>query len=140
MDGSLYLANIISLFHSLIIIFILVAPFTSSLYILILHITFSMSLLLHWYHNSNVCALSIMESQLRGLDYTESYTHKFIAPMYDISKTTWSEICYIITIILMFVSIYRLWNSERWSVIKECYEKNKKDRLVAWIHCLKLLF
>lgn len=119
------LADIIWLFHLFIVVFILLAPFTNIPALLILHVSFSLSLLVHWYGNNNVCSLSFMESSLRGLDHTESFTHKFIAPLYDISKTEWSKYCYVITIILMSVSIYYLYQSPRVAKAFECYNNMK---------------
>ena len=84
---NIFLANCISIFHTLVVLFVLLAPFIDIPAILILHITFSVCLLIHWWANNNICSLSYIESQLRGTDHTESFTHKFIAPIYDISKT-----------------------------------------------------
>ena len=48
---NIFLANIIYAFHVAVIIFILLAPFSNIPAFLILHVTFSFSLLLHWYNN-----------------------------------------------------------------------------------------
>jgi hypothetical protein len=147
---STLLANIISLFHTIIIFFILLAPFTDIPAILILHITFSLCLLVHWWANNNICSLSYIESQLRGTDYTQSFTHKFIAPIYDISQTEWSKICKIITIILMCISIYNLYYSKKTSQILKCYNNLIQDkefikkpfinRFSSYILCFKDFF
>ena len=110
---NIVLANFIFMFHTLIILFILFAPFIDIPAILILHITFSICLLVHWWANNNICSLSLLESKLRGMDHTESFTHKFIAPIYDISQTEWSRICIIITIILLCISSYKLYYSKK---------------------------
>lgn len=149
-SSSIILANIISLFHTIIILFILFAPFTDIPAILILHITFSLCLLVHWWANNNICSLSYIESQLRGTDYTKSFTHKFIAPIYDISQTEWSRICKIITIILLLISIYNLYYSKKTSQILQCYNTLIQDkeflkkpfitRLSSYIICFKDFF
>lgn len=126
-----FLANIIWLFHLFVVIFILLAPFTNIPALLILHVSFSLSLLVHWFGNNNVCSLSYMESKLRGLDHTESFTHQFIAPLYDISKTDWSKYCYVITIILMSISIYYLYNSPRVAEVFKCYRQLKQDENIS---------
>jgi hypothetical protein len=140
MESNVFLANIISIFHVLIILFVLLAPFSNAPYFLILHVTFSVCLLVHWYGNSNVCSLSMLESKLRGNHYTESFTHKFVAPIYDISSTDWSTVCYTFTILLMLVSVYRLYKSERWKLLVECYNTNNRSFLETYIECVKLLF
>ena len=117
-DVNIILANMINLFHIIVILFVLFIPFSNVPMLLLLHIVFSMSLLVHWYNNNNQCSLTLLESKLRGLDVTESFTYKFIAPLYDVSKTDWSKICYSFTIVLMIVSIYRLYNSKRLPIIQ----------------------
>ena len=128
-NKDLFLANIIRIFHILIILFILIAPFTNLTALLILHITFSTSLLVHWIFNSNECSLTLLESRLRGLPSNESFSYKFISPMYNISNTDWSYFCYIITISLMCVSIYKLYHSEKLAKLPSSY------RQTLIIHC-----
>lgn len=146
---NIFLANIIYAFHVAVIIFILLAPFSNIPAFLILHVTFSFSLLLHWYNNNNECSLTYMEAKLRGLDRTESFTHKFIAPLYDISRTEWSRICYIVTIVLMFVSIHYLYNSDKVSQAWKCFTDRNSDpeyknlplyrRIIFSFNCFKPL-
>lgn len=128
-SSNILLANIINAFHILVVLFVILTPFVfyNTSQMLILHITFTISLLLHWWGNSNVCSLSYMESKLRGLDYTESFTHKFIAPIYDISQTTWSQICYIITIIVLSLSLYHVYYVKDWKQSWECFKNKCND-------------
>lgn len=121
-ETNLFLANCISIFHIVIILFVLIAPFTNIVSLLILHVVFCMSLLIHWVGNNNTCSLSFFESKLRGMHYTESFSHKFIGPIYDISSSTWSDICYIITITLMILSIYLIYKSDKISVVHQKYK------------------
>lgn len=126
-SANIFLANMIYLFHIIVIVFVLLAPFSNIPAILILHVTFSFSLLIHWYNNNNECSLTYMEAKLRGLDRTESFSHKFISPLYDISKTEWSRYCYIITIVLMCVSIYYLYHSDKVSKAWKCFNDRSKN-------------
>lgn len=128
-ENNLLLANLIATFHLIIILFILFAPFCNIPAIIFLHFVFGLSLLVHWINNQNICSLSLIESKLRGINYTQSYTHKFIAPVYDISESDWSTFCYVITIVLMFVSIYALYTSQRIKNMK-IYYKNAKNELL----------
>jgi hypothetical protein len=143
---SLLLADSIFLFHCLIILFVLFAPFTNIPAILILHITFAVSLMVHWHANSNVCSLSILEAHLRGLDTREdTFTHKFIAPMYDISATEWSNIVWIITSVVLCISVYKLYNTDKFKIAWKCYseleeEKNLSDKIHQFLECFKPLF
>jgi hypothetical protein len=124
MDESTFLADIIFLFHMAIVLFVLLAPFTQISAILILHITFCLSLLVHWYANSNVCSLTLLEGHFRGLNHTNTFTHQLISPMYDISDTDASTIAYIITYIVMFISIYYLYNSQEFKNALEEYNNS----------------
>jgi hypothetical protein len=133
------LANLISFFHILVILFILIAPFTNTPYLWILHVAFGVSLLVHWIGNNNMCSLSVFESQLRGLDYTESFTHKFVAPMYDVSKSTWSTICYIIVVILTSISIYKIYNSDRVYSSLKCFSESLEPFYKKFNGCMNIL-
>lgn len=138
METNIILANIIFVFHIIIILFILIAPFTNKIALLILHIVFSLCLLLHWHLNSNVCSLSILESHLRGLDYTNTFSHQFISPIYNISSTIWNDFTTIITLILMYISIIQLINNNIfYKIIDTCTENNKT--VVSKLLCLQKL-
>lgn len=149
-DVNIFLANVINVFHIIVILFVLLIPFSDVPMLLLLHIVFSLSLLVHWYNNNNQCSLTLLESQLRGLDVTESFTYKFIAPLYDVSKTEWSKICYSVTIVLMIVSIYRLYNSKRSQDAFRCFSEKRKqqewisgtfyDKLMIANKCFRRLF
>ncbi len=144
-NTSILLANSVRVFHIILILFILFAPFLNSPALWVLHITFSISLLVHWVSNNNTCSLSIFEAKLRGLDYSDSFSHQFIAPIYDISKTQWSRTCYIITIGLMSISIYYLYNSKAFTKALKCFREQRKKykenpepfgtRLMGYINC-----
>lgn len=124
---NIYLANFIYVLHILLILFVIFAPFSNIPSILIIHIAFSFSLLVHWIANNNACSLTYMESQLRGIDVKESFTYQFISPVYDISKTDWSRICYSATIILLMISMYKLSTSKAFSKSLKCYNDLSKD-------------
>lgn len=143
---NLLLADLIFLFHCIIILFVLFAPFTNIPAILILHIVFAFSLMIHWHANSNVCSLSIMEAHLRGLNSREdTFTHQFIAPVYDISATEWSNIVWCITVFVMGISIYKLYNTEKFKVAWKCFKESESstdiaDKIFNMVNCFKPLF
>jgi hypothetical protein len=147
MEKNLFLADLVFIFHCLIILFVLLAPFTQVPAFLVLHITFSICLLLHWYTNSNVCSLTILEANLRGMKRTDTFTHQFIAPMYDISTSDWSNIIHVITYMTMFISIYYLYNSEKFKNTMKCIAELKftKDttfyeKISQYFTCIHPLF
>jgi hypothetical protein len=148
---NIILANLIYIFHIFIILFVLFSPFTQVPVYLILHIVFGLSLIIHWKNNSNVCSLSLLESSLRGIPYTHSFSHQFIGPVYDFSESEWASITYNITIILILISLYFLLTSPRWSIFNKCLNRMKnyidqqtdmtfKNKLYHYINCLQVLF
>jgi hypothetical protein len=127
MNGDLILADIIFVFHVLIVLFMLLAPFSGIPALLILHIVFGISLVAHWATNNNICSLTVLEGQLRGVHHTEGFLHKFIGPIYDICETDWSRFCYILTILLMLASVYNLYHSKDLADSLDCYNELKND-------------
>jgi hypothetical protein len=140
------LAAMIRLLHAMVVVFVVIVPFMNYPQLLVLHITFCISLLVHWWGNNNMCSLSVLESKLRGLDYTQSFTHSIIAPIYDISQTEWSAVCYVATFALMIISIHQLRQSKNWNDFYRCWietsrsESPLKDKLVDYIKCFESLF
>lgn len=98
---------LIQLVHLCLIILTVITPFveweTNQKLILILHITWCLSLLVHWYFNNDVCALTFFEQMITKKDMSEGFIYNIISPIY---KITSIEIK-IITILLMCVSIYK---------------------------------
>ncbi len=99
----------INLFHLFLVLFTIVAPFTDRPGILILHISYTISLLSHWYLNDNSCCLTIFESTITGSDTTDTFMHKLISPMYNISETNLSKLVWFSTIALLILSSYKMY-------------------------------
>ena len=138
---SKILANLIFLFHICIILFMIIIPFLHNPALLILHIAFSICLLIHWYNNSDKCSLSLLEAYLRNTSDDKTFTYKFISPLYTISETEWSQIVHLITILLMSISIIYLYNSEKYQHFLICYKSLPNN--YSWsdyFECFKPLF
>lgn len=120
------LEYIIQLFHIIVILFVLLGPFifSCSPLILLLHIVLGISLITHWYYNNDVCCLSELEAVLSGNDRVDTFSHRMIAPIYNISEKSWSDVCYILTIVLIFVSLYKLITCDK---MKKIIEKIKTN-------------
>jgi hypothetical protein len=114
---SSLLATFVMVFHIVIVMFTLLAPFTDSTGLLILHITWSITLLVHWIGNSNACSLTLLESKFRGVESCETFMHRLISPFYDIPEGVLSKICYIMTVLLMLFSMYKLYVSKKFNAI-----------------------
>lgn len=137
---SEFLANCIFIFHLLVVSFIIIAPFINNQAILILHIVSSISLIIHWYGNSDVCSLTILESNLRGISRKEGFLHQFISPIYKIGSTEWSNIVWFITFLLMCISIYNLYNSEKFKIALDSYYNEKDKTIIKTLNYFKPLF
>jgi hypothetical protein len=124
---NLLLANLISIFHIIIVLFMLIAPFSKIPAFLILHIVFSICLFVHWSTNSNICSLTLFEGQFRGIKDIDTLSYQFISPIYDISKTDASNLAWIITFIMLCISVYYLYNNVQFKESMQLYNKINKD-------------
>ncbi len=135
------LANCVFTFHLGIVLFMLLAPFVCNApYILLVHVSFAVCILVHWIGNNNMCSLSVLEAQLRGIRYDEGFMHKFIAPVYDLSQSNWILLCYIVTVILTCIATYKLVYNDRWAEISDCYNQMQgegKDRVSTLLVCIE---
>ena len=137
---SEFLANMVFLFHIFVILFIVFTPFLNVPPVIqILHITSCICLFVHWMSSSDVCSLTIIEGQLRGIDRTNTFTHQFIGPVYNITSTEWSNIIWLITFIVMSISIYKLYNTDRFKIALKCYNSHEFS-IKHTIKCFKPLF
>ena len=119
---------IISILHIIVILFVLITPFTNYNYFLFMHAIIVPFIMLHWYLNNNTCSLTIAEKEIRkrmnggskNVDDDECYTYKFIAPIYDFNKNheEYSKFIYILTSGLWFISLYKLYGKFRDGSIK----------------------
>lgn len=135
------LADFIFYFHVFVVMFILFTPFINvPPAILILHITSCICLFVHWWGNSDVCSLTIIEGQLRGVHRTKTFTHQFIAPLYKISSTEWSNIVWFITFIVLCVSMYKLYHTDKFKIAMKCYYDSKEFSFKHTLACFKPLF
>lgn len=103
------LADIISLVHILVIAFIIVAPFTSSEFALLMHFVGAPGLLLHWATNQDVCALTLLEAHLRGVPSSATFLDSLVGGLYRLpaafSVGSWATAA---TVLLWLVTAYRV--------------------------------
>lgn len=112
MSTNTFLAGIVALFHLVVIIFTIMVPFFNNIGLLVLHVSWVITLVVHWVANSNTCGLTLLESKLRGIENQETFMHRLISPFYDIPEGILSKICYLVITILFCVSVYKLYNSK----------------------------
>jgi hypothetical protein len=113
---GLLLANFIRLIHIIIVLFMIIVPLLQILELSILHFTFGISILVHWYCSNNICSLTLLEAKLRGIEIGKGFIYQIIAPVYDflkwemISENNLRSGIYVILITLMLISLYTIIN------------------------------
>jgi hypothetical protein len=66
--------------------------------------------------------------------------HKIIAPVYNVSNTEWSNIAWVITFVVLFVSIYKIYNNEQTKRAIKTYYESKDFSFENKINTLKEIF
>ena len=111
MDWSLF----VNVIHTLFVAFILIAPFSNIELLLTYHFIIVPFLWIHWYTNNDVCALTLIESKLRGIENTsDTYIGSIINPIYKIQNKDF----YIITAILFIITSYNLHYTYNFNLLK----------------------
>ena len=106
---SVFTGSIISIVHFLAIIFVVIAPFSNLPGVLTINITYTMSLLTHWYFNNDICCLTLLESYIRGVKTDKTFMYSLVSPIYSgISEPFLSKLSWGITVISLGVSFYKL--------------------------------
>lgn len=118
----------IHVFHVFVVMYITLVPFFIEIpMFLILHITSCVSLLTHWAYNNNSCSLTLLECHLRGIKPQDAVSHRFIAPVYNIvSDNDWTAILYVSVVLLMLISIYKLYNIPAFSYVYNSYLEQRE--------------
>jgi hypothetical protein len=104
------LANIISILHLALVLFVTCTPFLISHPIGLLYYCFVLFFLgVHWITNNDTCILTIIEAKLRGKKSTTTFMSQLVSPVYKISAIE-IHIC----VALLF--LYALYKSKIWDV------------------------
>jgi hypothetical protein len=107
---------LITVLHLIIVLFIIITPFTNSNYLLLLYVITVPFIILHWVMNNNTCSLTVAEKFIRQKTYgvllndDECFTYNLIAPIYDFNKNyeTFSNFIYLSTFTLLSIASYKL--------------------------------
>jgi len=124
------LLYLITILHTLVVLFVIITPFVGNNYFLILHSITVPFILAHWIMNNNTCCLTEMESQIRLKMYgtipdpNDCFTYNLISPIYDFKKNNqdMGELIYIVTIFLWAISVFNLyknWKEGRLSKLQD---------------------
>jgi hypothetical protein len=86
----------------------LILPLSNKLGILILHWFSLLTLMIHWYFNSDACFLSLLEAKIRNINVKSTIFYSLVLPFYNITEKEYSKIVWLITIILFSISTYKI--------------------------------
>ena len=125
-------ANIIFVIHILVVLFFVVTPFLDvEKYgpLLVLHALSTIFIWFHWVVNDDTCALTVIESQMRGLSWEEaksgkSFFHNLVSPIYKIEDDQVREISWGISFVLWIITMVKI--TKRPDVFKELFTNMKK--------------
>lgn len=107
---------LITILHVLVVLFVVIAPFSNSNYLLTMHIILIPFIVLHWILNNNTCSLTLAEKYIREISYgiksddKDCFVYQFIAPIYDFNKDheAYSNFIYLFTFVLWGISVHNL--------------------------------
>lgn len=117
---NLILANIVRAFHFIVVVFITLVPFTWNPGFLLLNSVFIPGILFHWIVNSDICALTIIEQKLRGLQtMQDGFIYQFIGPIFTMNRSSFSKVLYVLLIVLWAITIYKLWSMGVYQTLKQ---------------------
>jgi hypothetical protein len=108
-------SSCVKIIHTLFIVFVLLAPFSNIEILLTYHFIIVPFLWVHWYTNNDVCALTLIESKLRGIENTsDTFIGSIINPIYKIQNKDF----YWITAILFLITTYNLHYTFNFNLLK----------------------
>jgi len=103
-------AVLVRALHAAFIAWMVWAPLYGSRETLKMHAIVCPFLMLHWATNSDGCALTVLESRLRGVSPTRSFVHSVVAPVYVIDDATVKRTVWLATLGLWSVSLWKLYS------------------------------
>lgn len=118
--------HLVQLVHFIGIIWMIIIPFQDEVNLLVVHVSASLSILIHWLANDNTCFLSMVEAKIRGIPKNSGFIHSLIAPIYDMNKIQINCFAYAALFLLAIISIYKIVTSQRWKNMLKLYSKTNK--------------
>lgn len=103
---------LIQALHVLLILFMVIAPFTNSPPLLVLHFIASIFLWIHWASGIDACFLTLVERKLRGVEDDKSFFYNLVSPVYKLSidDKTMRQLVMVSSVGLWLVTANKLWH------------------------------
>lgn len=106
-------ADVIWCLHVLFIAWMVTAPFSSDPDWVLAHAAVCPFLFAHWGLGDDTCALTLLESRLRGVEVQSSFIHRIVSPIYVITDDGARQSAVVITLGLWAVSLTRVARMQR---------------------------
>lgn len=103
-----FLADCIRVLHILFVMFMVAVPFTTHRSLLVLHLVITPFLWVHWLVNDDTCALTLVESRLRGVPHTHSFFHALVSPVYKIADADVRVACWAASLGLWLLTLTKV--------------------------------
>ena len=75
-------ATVVYALHAALVLWVVLTPLFGGQDALRMHVVLLPFLWLHWVTNQDVCALTLLERGLRGVDNDHSFLHSIVSPVY----------------------------------------------------------
>lgn len=105
------LANAVWLLHMLVLLFIVIAPFTNGEFALLMHFIMAPGLLVHWATNMDTCALTLVEARLRGVPCSQTFLDGLVGSLYRLPGSySAGGLATVATLLLWCVTAYKVYS------------------------------
>ena len=111
-----FLADVISFIHGWILSFVVLVPFIGEMYLVAVNLVFMFGIMFHWYLNSNICALTVMEKLIRGVsEDNETFFGQIFGKVYSVAND--APIYWYGIILLVIVSLIKIFTYDKWELV-----------------------
>lgn len=110
------IADLVSFIHWWMLCFVCLVPFIGDMYFIVVNLVFMFGIMFHWFLNSNVCALTILEKTLRGVaDDGQTFFGKIFGKVYSVAND--SPIYWYGIVFLVIVSLIKIFTYDKWELV-----------------------
>lgn len=110
-------AWIVALAHLALVAFMVLAPFSSSPTMVVMHVLLTPVLWVHWLVGDDSCVLTVLEQHVRGVESTDCFMHRLVGPVYNISDPDARVLSWLGSVLLWAVSASRVSRHDVWAAL-----------------------
>lgn len=113
-----WVATLIRIIHYLLLIFAVFTPLLNNEFLLTLHFMAMPTLICHWITNQNICSLTLLEANLRGINCDKTFMADVLYPFFSMGN---DSIIYTLAIGLWLITIYKLYYDFDFDLLIKCF-------------------